>query len=401
MAKSFIELFIKKANVVHNDFYDYTLVNYVNSLTKVCIKCPLHNEFMQSPGNHIQGQGCPTCGHNNAGFIRRKTTEQFIKEANKVHNNFYDYSLVEYISRSENVRIICPVHNEEFLQSVGNHLQGKGCIKCGWDNSSKLQQKTTDWFIKKAQKKHGLKYDYSLVVYKNIKSKVYIKCLNHGPWLQSAAKHLCGQGCKKCASLKTTSEFIKDAKEVHGDFYNYSLVVYKSSREKVIIKCPKHDQFLQVPAKHIFGRGCPYCANNSISKKETNWLNEIGIPKKFRQYKINFDDYTYIIVDGCKPRKKIVFEFLGGYWHGDLRKYDKNDINGRNYKSFGQLHKETFARIRKLRKHGYTVIFMWEAELDKKHKLLKKKKKLLKKQNRRNKKINKKRNNKSKGKNNE
>lgn len=41
----------------------------------------------------------------------------------------------------------------------------------------------------------------------------------------------------------TTEEFIKEAKETHGDKYDYSLVDYKSSRKKIKIICPKHGVF--------------------------------------------------------------------------------------------------------------------------------------------------------------
>ena len=37
----------------------------------------------------------------------------------------------------------------------------------------------------------------------------------------------------------TTKEFIEKAKKKHGDKYDYSKVVYKSSREKVTIICPE------------------------------------------------------------------------------------------------------------------------------------------------------------------
>ena len=56
------EEFIKKAHEVHGDKYEYTKVNYVNNNTKVCIICSEHGEFWQRPGNHLLGQGCLKCG---------------------------------------------------------------------------------------------------------------------------------------------------------------------------------------------------------------------------------------------------------------------------------------------------------------------------------------------------
>lgn len=45
-----------------NDEYDYSKVDYINNQTKVCIICPKHGEFWQTPSNHLKGQGCPKCG---------------------------------------------------------------------------------------------------------------------------------------------------------------------------------------------------------------------------------------------------------------------------------------------------------------------------------------------------
>ena len=56
------EEFVKKAQGVHGDKYDYSQVNYVNSKTKVKIICPIHGEFEQAPEKHWLGRGCPFCG---------------------------------------------------------------------------------------------------------------------------------------------------------------------------------------------------------------------------------------------------------------------------------------------------------------------------------------------------
>ena len=55
------EQFIKEANIIHSNKYNYSKVIYINSHTKVCIICPEHGEFWQTPSNHLQGKGCPKC----------------------------------------------------------------------------------------------------------------------------------------------------------------------------------------------------------------------------------------------------------------------------------------------------------------------------------------------------
>ena len=66
------ESFIEKANAVHKGKYDYSKVEYKNYSTKVCIVCPEHGEFWQTPNNHLFGAGCPTCPQSNLeGEIRQ------------------------------------------------------------------------------------------------------------------------------------------------------------------------------------------------------------------------------------------------------------------------------------------------------------------------------------------
>ena len=72
----------------------------------------------------------------------------------------------------------------------------------------------------------------------------------------------------------TTEEFIAKAKAVHGDKYDYSKVEYVKSKEKVTIICLEHGEFLQTPQKHLFGQGCPICANKKVSERQITWTKE-------------------------------------------------------------------------------------------------------------------------------
>ena len=68
------EKFIEKSNAVHNGFYDYSEVEYVNGHTKVKIICPIHGIFEQEPASHLQGHGCPFCADVENGKKKRKWT---------------------------------------------------------------------------------------------------------------------------------------------------------------------------------------------------------------------------------------------------------------------------------------------------------------------------------------
>lgn len=134
MSKLTTEVFIAKAKAVHGDRYDYSKVNYVNSKTKVCIICKEHGEFWQIANTHLLGSGCPIC-------VGRKKmrTEDFIKRAQLIHGDKYDYSRVEYRGNTKKVCIICREHGF-FFQNAGSHLKGIGCPKCGIIKSSSQQK---------------------------------------------------------------------------------------------------------------------------------------------------------------------------------------------------------------------------------------------------------------------
>ena len=194
------EQFIEKANLVHNFKYDYTKVIYKDYATKVCIVCPEHGEFWQTPGNHLKGVGCPECGKIKCGIKHRTSQENFISKARKIHGNKYDYSKVKYNGSHVKVCIICPEHGE-FWQTPAVHLAGYGCMKC-----SSVYKPTTEEWIAKAKAVHGETYDYSKVEYKTAKDKVCIICPKHGEFWQLPTNHVAGQGCPNCRKSRMEKE---------------------------------------------------------------------------------------------------------------------------------------------------------------------------------------------------
>lgn len=126
---------------------------------------------------------------------------------------------------------------------------------------------TTQEFIEKAKKVHGDRYDYSKVKYKGATEKVCIICKEHGEFWQKPNNHISQkQGCPKCAGniKNTTEDFIKKAKEIHCDKYDYSKVNYINNSIKVCIICPEHGEFWQTPNDHLDKHGCPECKKISI-----------------------------------------------------------------------------------------------------------------------------------------
>lgn len=277
------EEFIEKAKEIHGNLYDYSKVNYIDSRTKVEIICPEHGVFYMQPCNHTnQKQGCPKCGHVKRAQTQTLSLDKFIEKARKVHGDKYDYSKVIYQKSSKKIIIICPEHGE-FEQIANDHLQGKGCPYCSKKLNAQKRSSNTEEFIKRARKIHEDKYNYDKVVYTNVHSKVIIICPIHGDFEQEANSHLHGIGCPYCGGTKkkNTEEFIKKAINIHGNKYNYSKVEYKGVEEKVCIICPIHGEFWQTPHSHLNNHGCPICAS-SIGEKLVKTILD--------KYKINYKE---------------------------------------------------------------------------------------------------------------
>lgn len=140
------------------------------------------------------------------------------------------------------------------------------------------RRKTTEEFIREAKELHGDKFDYSLVYYKNKNTKIKIICKHHNIFEQLPSNHLQGKGCLKCRGYdKSNDDIIREFREVHGDKFDYRLVDYKGSDKKVIIICKEHGEFTQSPSKHLHNRGCPKCA---IIKRGKTYSNAI-LEEKF------------------------------------------------------------------------------------------------------------------------
>ena len=274
--KSTTTIFIEKANIIHNEKYDYSLVDYINNHTKIKIKCAVHGVFEQTPLSHLRKRGCPKCANN-----INLTTKEFIEKANSIHNKKYDYSLVEYKNNRLKINIICPKHGM-FRQIPSSHLLGNGCPKCA--NNINL---TTKEFIEKANSIHNKKYDYSLVKYKNSKTKVKIICKEHGGFEQSPNNHISKKyGCPKCANTKKR---LRRIKEIERDKFNGNQIVpsYNSKACKLFDKMMKENN---IHIQHAMNGGEYY-------------IKELGY-----------------WVDGYDKENNIVYEFDEKYHNSEKQK---------------------------------------------------------------------------------
>lgn len=193
--------FVEKAKVKHGAcLYSYDKVIYLNNYTKVTITCKLHQDFEQTPHNHLKGSGCPKCGTSSE-TSKNKRAINFIKKANIIHGNIYNYEKVDYTNSFTEVTIGCSVHGD-FKQVPSNHTSGSGCHTCARLLMSKKQRHSTEDFVNKARLIHKELYEYSQVNYEGTHTKIKINCKFHGIFYQTPSLHLRGGGCPMCGNLK-------------------------------------------------------------------------------------------------------------------------------------------------------------------------------------------------------
>jgi very-short-patch-repair endonuclease len=270
---------IEEAKIVHGSLYDYSKFIYKNAAQNSIIICKDHGEFLQRPFNHINKKhGCPTCSKN-----KSKSIDDFIKQANIIHNFKFDYSKFIYINAKTKGIIICKEHGE-FLQSADKHINRKqGCLKCAGNN-----RKTQEEFIEEANEIHKFTFDYSKFIYVNTMTKGIIICQYNHSFLQTPSCHLNGYGCPKCAgnNRKTQEEFIEEANEIHKFTFDYSKFIYVNTMTKGIIICSKHGEFSQSPDNHLHRKGCPKCTGSKTSLLLEDWFKKENI-KFVSEFRVN------------------------------------------------------------------------------------------------------------------
>ncbi len=209
---------IRRSKKKHNNKYIYDLnVDYKNTDSLLRIYCTTHDWFYQTATKHLGGQGCNKCGYILIAEKTKKTLAKFIHEANKKHNNFYDYSKSVYISAHKAVLISCPKHGL-FEQNANSHIKGSGCTKCAYETLAINQKLSINEFISRSNERHDYLYDYSKSKYINSESHVIIICKKHGEFKQLAGSHLAGNGCPICSSSKGEKMIIKYLKKKNIDF---------------------------------------------------------------------------------------------------------------------------------------------------------------------------------------
>jgi hypothetical protein len=294
-------IFIEKATNVHTAIFNYDLVEYIDSHTKVKILCPNNHIFSQTPNTHLSGRGCPKC------IGKNKTQDEFIQLSKNRYGDIFDYSNVIYVDMLTHVILKCS-NNHIFTVTPDYHINSKeskgGCKECQWNNTSERL--------------------------------TYIR-----------------------------PQWIELARQRHNNYYDYSKVEYTTSLTKVIIICPTHGEFTQTPVSHLSGSGCRSCKTvTRYSKSQIECLKLFEISLGFIQHAKNIGEFkipdTPYYADGYNSENNTIIEFHGDFWHGNPDIFKREQINPITLFTFGELYDRTINRTNHIKTLGYNVIEIWE-----------------------------------------
>jgi len=342
--------FLTRAKNAHTGKnYNFDKAIYITQNDNVIVTCPLHGDFKIRPYNLWNGGGCFLCAVDKNSQNQLRDWEFLKEELSLLHEYKYEYSNTLFNGMNYHFNVECNIHGE-FRILPTNHLYRKGgCPDCKLINfgarSSKINTYNNQVLISKFNEIHADFYDYSKVIHTHINDEVIIICKEHGEFKQIPRNHLQGKGCRECGRKSaadkirlTNKEIISIFRNVHGNRYDYSEVVYVTNQDKVKIICKIHGPFWQTPNSHRQRKGCSNC---SMSKGEAliasildngkiNYLAEYPVLNPKTGHNLRFDFYL--------PEKNIFIEFDG------LQHFEPVNFGGMSFESSLKVHTRLKAR---------------------------------------------------------
>ena len=271
-----------------------------------CKKCKKY--FTKKIMKHLSGQGCPHCSLDRMSSYFRKSFEEHIIDFIDIHGDKYIYIKSDITNVNDKILIFCKEHQELFYQTISGHKSGTGCIKCTAEQRSKSRTISQEEYLKRVHEAHGEKFNLTRLFYTGCKDPIIVGCKLHNiffeidPYVFLHCKFACPE-CVKEAQRKLCQmgdiEFIRQAKELYEDFYDYSKVIYINCDTPVIIICPIHGEFEVTPYSHLHGQQCGKCKN----KSKMEFFTQLFLEKH------NFNFKVQQTFNKCKNKNRLRFDF--------------------------------------------------------------------------------------------
>ena len=277
-------LFKEQADSVHKNYYSYPEEKYLNALTKMKIQCPNHGIFQQTPDSHLRGAGCSKCALEQSSLdqiLSEKEVNSRLSKKSQKSESVVRLVKGSYKGMNSKGAVVCSVHGRQPKRLMTSVMLSP-CLECS--NTKHVRGYTTNEFLKILKQRFKNKYKIDPFVYDGPKTFIKMNCERegHGSFTLKAASIHNSSGCPSCAYEKSIPDRIKGLKkayekslenrkkdwleksrERHGEFYDYSEVIYKDQRTPVLIGCPIHGFISQVPFTHLRS-GCRLCADTNL-----------------------------------------------------------------------------------------------------------------------------------------
>lgn len=264
--------------------------------------------------------------------MKKLTTEEWVDRMRLIYGDRFTYEKAIYNGSHSKVIITCKKHGD-FVVETSEFARGRDCLECLKEKRINNNNKE---FLEKANKIHNNKYEYKIVGDERI---ITVICPTHGEFKQDRFSHLNGCGCNKCYHesrengnkdlTKLTNIWIKKAKKIHGDKYDYSKSVYTRAKDNIIITCKKHGDFITKPDYHLSGKGCPICSKENMKKKFL--LTKEEVVDRFNE--IHNNKYEYIgEYFGMHKKMKMLCKI-----HGEFEMTPSNHLSGKGCPICGKI----------------------------------------------------------------
>ena len=135
----------------------------------------------------------------------------------------------------------------------------------------------------------------------------------------------------------TNEEYIQKAREIHGNKFDYSKTTYISSREPIVVICPIHGEFQQLPKSHLIGSGCPQCGNK-LKSQQKKLTQEIFVTR-CNEVHNNKYDYSKVIYTNKRDKVTIICPI-----HGEFEQEAGHHMRGQGCPECGKEYASTWRK---------------------------------------------------------
>ena len=372
------EQFIEEARKVHGNRYDYSKVVYVNNRTKVCIICPEHGEFWQTPKNHKRGQGCPVCGKEYAINYHKNNYNQFLTTAKDRFGDRYFFPNIadEYENSHSKITVVCNYCGNTFTKIACDIItsQTGGCwckeTEKAYITHKEINLSINGFTIKPFEGKKNRAKDNVIAVCEKCgyENKLRISTILGGNY-----------SCKRCVALKSwdgkrlTVEDIRKRMEEYFPTIKVDYLSYTGIAHNITCECSVcGHKFNRTPntffnMKDTVWSPCPECTKKMISQKRSKtteqFIKETNAKYGENRYEIigtykssdkkieircidcgrtfEIEANSFLQGHGCpyhncnsSTKEKEIADFIRGIYDGDIYNNDRTLLNGKELDVF-------------------------------------------------------------------